>query len=155
MTAPNGRAAIKAKEKVDNAVDNQIEGKKYIAQEEHQDSENIKIRKEKITQYLKHDFTEEELKEMSDDIARAILERNDATSQLKGLKSQFDSNIKMAEAKISSLAEKLRSKYEYRTTSCVEEINYITGKYILIREDTGKIIKERELTAKESQIEMY
>lgn len=161
MTAPNGRKAIKAKEKIENEMDMRVTKETNVGEiqedflpEDRSESMPVRIKKENTSQYLKYDFTEEELKEMSEEIARSILERDEATSQLKGLKSQFDSTIKVAEAKISNLAEKLRSKYEYRTIPCQEIINYITGKYTLIRKDTGEVIKERELTIKESQIEM-
>lgn len=109
---------------------------------------------EKITKYLKYEFTETEMKEMSANMARATIENRNAADELKAVQAQFKSRIESAKNQADELARKIDQGYEYRNTECRVERDFAAVKVRVYRTDTGEMIESRDMTAKERQLRL-
>ena len=109
---------------------------------------------ERTTKWLRYDFTEAEKKEIAQNMADAVSERDLATDELKSVKKQYDSRISVSEEAIKSNAEKLRSGYETRKIDCTVDKNFDTNEVVVTRVDTGEIVERRTMSAEERQMLM-
>lgn len=107
---------------------------------------------EQSTEYLKCIFTEEEVREMSNDLARKISDLDNAQARKKETVKSIDSDIASIEAKIKELARKVNDKYEFRGVKCKTVIDYEKKKKTITRLDTGEIHLEKDLTEEECQL---
>ena len=110
---------------------------------------------EETNRSLKYVLTGEELKKISEQMANAVLERDEALDGLKSVQAQFKARITGAEAMISLSASKIQTGYEFRNINCEVQRDYDTGQIQLIRIDTGEIIETRAMTASERQQDLF
>lgn len=101
--------------------------------------------------YLKYVFTEDEKKSMGNDLAEKFSRHDEAEARLKSVSTQIKSEIATIDAQMSSIAEKMRSGYEYRDVECWIECLYDSGVIQIVRKDTGEVVEERPMTAEERQ----
>jgi hypothetical protein len=107
------------------------------------------------TRNLKCVLTEEELKKISEQMANAVLERDEALDGLKSVQAQFKARITGAEAQISLCASKIQNGYEYRNVECAIERDYLLGEIRYFRKDTGEKADSRSMTADERQQDLF
>lgn len=98
---------------------------------------------------LKCVLTRDELLEYGGKLADAQQKIAELESALASYKAQNKSESEMAKAAVENLSDKIRSKYEFRDIKCVIERNYDTGRFIVIRMDTGETVEERPLNSDE------
>ncbi len=109
---------------------------------------------ETVNQYLKYEFSEGELREKAQEMARAVASKEQAEDKLKSIKTSINSDIAAADAKIRLCSEHLRSGYEFRNVECRKEINYTLGICQIIRLDTGEVVTSRAINHNESQMHL-
>ena len=113
---------------------------------------DVKIIHEKTTEFLKYEFSPDEVKEMSIDMAQKTITAKNLEEQKKAVDSDFKSQIDAAKLEANSLARKIRDGHEYRNIDCKKEINFETGMTKIIRMDTGEQVTERKMNASEKQM---
>ncbi len=106
---------------------------------------------DKTTRFLKYAFDEEEKKVLANEMALAVLSKDAAEDELVAVRAQISSRVKEAQGKLSSVAEKLRSGYEYRQIDCEIEKDFVAGKVRITRIDTGEIVEERKISDADAQ----
>jgi len=111
--------------------------------------------REIVKEFLKCILTEGEKREIAQNLAVAVMSRDEAEGGLKSAQTQFKSKIALHEAELISLAEKLRSGFEMRNIECEISGDYKLGTVTIIRLDTGEIIRERPMTKDERQNKLF
>jgi len=112
-------------------------------------------KREIIKDFLKCILTEREMRESGIALARA----NSAIVELENKKKKFNDQIKaetsVVEADISKLSMVLQNGYEYRDVECEVDRDYEVKKIFTTRLDTGEIIKSRDMTQEELQVQLF
>lgn len=91
------------------------------------------IRKENYN--FQYNFTEEELKEKSKQLARSCDERNNLEDQKKSVMSDFKSKIDSKNAEINIASGHINNGYEWLTKTCDVEYDFDHGKKIFYYND--------------------
>ena len=110
--------------------------------------------KEKTEQYLKYTFIPEELTEMSQKMAQAVNQMEEAQGAKKSMVKQLDARIAEHEAVVKKHAVNIRQGWEMRNTPCTITRDFQKGTYKVTRDDTGETITDRLLTEGELQLQM-
>jgi hypothetical protein len=110
--------------------------------------------KEFSNEHIRHLFSEEELLEISSEMAQQVTSLKGFEDDKKALTSDFNGKIDSAKAQINSAATKLNNGYEYRTIKCEVERDYDAKVVRFYRIDTGELAKERPMTADELQLRL-
>jgi len=116
---------------------------------------NDEKREVKTKEFLTYKFTEKELKDISEEMARNYQEKLGIENEKKAVNAEFAAKIESKSALIESLATKINNKQEHRYIDCVIKMN--TPKptlKTLVRVDTGEIIWERNMSAEEMQLKL-
>jgi hypothetical protein len=103
------------------------------------------------TRFLKHEFTDKELLDISRKMARASAEINEKLDQLKSAQTSIKADIATKEGVVNSCAEKIRSGYEMRPVDCV--ITYEKEDIIFTNPNDGEIVEKRPM-AKDEQLRL-
>ena len=112
------------------------------------------VSREKDRKYLKYKFSVEEKRAASEELARSINEKEAAESELKSIKSQFDSRKKMAEEAISKYAQQISTGYEYRQVDVEIIKDFTLGTVTVWRMDTDEIVETRRMTGADRQMKI-
>ena len=112
------------------------------------------MEEEKLKRYLRYDFTENELKDLAGEMAQSMGEHEAAKIEMKAIKSQFDSKLKIAQTNVTLTAGKIRTGFEMRSIECTVQKDFKKGKVIVTRDDLFEIIEDRAMTAEEKQKDM-
>jgi len=99
-------------------------------------------------------FSPDELREMSDEMARKIGEIDEKEAEKKAVASQFKADIEAIQKEINWLAQRVRNKFEYRQVKCQIDRDWTNRKVTYVRTDTGEIHRERAMTVDELQTEL-
>jgi hypothetical protein len=110
------------------------------------------VSREKDRKFLKYKFSKEELRFISEELARAVNEKDDVESELKSIKSQFDSRKKLAEEAITKFAKQISSGYEYRNVDVEIVKDFTVGTVTTWRLDTDEIVETRRMTGSDRQM---
>ena len=108
----------------------------------------------RATEFLKYFFTEAERAEASNAMAQAYLRRQVLEEELTHIKAQYKSDTTKLDAEISDNARKLNSGYEMRNTDCYAFMDRDKKVVIIRRSDTGEVVKMREMSTSELQMEL-
>lgn len=109
----------------------------------------------KVKEFLDYRFTEEELRDMSEDMARSYQEQTALENEKKATTAEFTAKIEGKKALIESLALKISNKQEHRYVECELRMNVpIETKKQLVRLDTGIVVWEKNMTAEELQLKL-
>lgn len=112
------------------------------------------MRNEKISQHLKYEFSEDEIRTLSYDLARATRELRALNEQKKEVMADFTGKIKAKEGATDRISEQVANGYEFRMVPCeVEFDDPATGKKRITRTDTGEWWTE-DMTSSEMQSEL-
>jgi hypothetical protein len=107
------------------------------------------------TEFLRYQFDEDEKKCLAQGMAQSVIKARDLEEEKKTITSQFASQINEANATANSAAQKLESGFEMRTIDCEELWNHKTKTITIIRLDTGEEVRERTMTNRECQEDMW
>lgn len=106
----------------------------------------------KESHFLRCDFSAEELREFSRELARKTAELSQAEEDKKAAVSQFADRIAANRADTSRLARNINSGYEMRSVDCEVQLNIPLDRIArIVRLDTGEVVKERAMTGTEMQ----
>jgi len=105
-----------------------------------------------VKESVKYVFTEKEILEISSDMAKASIEVDRLTTELKDISAQYKGNISAETAKMKNKANLIKDGYEYRYTDCRREFEH--GNAVFYNLETGEKIKERLMTPEERQLKI-
>lgn len=109
----------------------------------------------KAKEFLVHKFSEQELKEISEDMARNYQEQISIENEKKSVVAEFTAKIESKKTIIESLATKINNKQEHRYIECSITMNMPeNGKKQMIRNDTQELVWEKNMTAEEMQLKL-
>lgn len=114
-----------------------------------------KIVEQNTTRFLKYEFTEEEGRDLSNEMARKVTEAEDLEDQKKAVVSEFSSKINLARAEANSKAKKITSGFEMRQIDCKEIFNYTKSEVTVTRLDTDDTVEKRSMTNYELQEKIF
>ena len=114
-----------------------------------------KIRRVPMTEFLRYHFDEDEKKDLAQVMAQSVIKGRDLEEEKKAIVSQYASQINEANAKANSAAQKLASGFEMRTIDCEELWDLDVKTITIIRLDTGEEVRERTMTNRECQQDMW
>ena len=103
----------------------------------------------KTTRSLKCILTEQELKQVAEQMAQTYTDLQSEEDGLKSVTAQFKARIAGMEANISLYANKIQNKFEFRMIDCHQEEK--GSDVIMIRDDTKEVIETRPMTKEELQ----
>lgn len=104
-------------------------------------------------EFIKYTFTDEEKKEIAAEMAQKIVNLQQAEDDKKAIMSDYKSQIDGIQAGINSAATKLTAGCEMRSTKCQVMPNYPKKVWEYIRVDTGLLVKEKNMTSNDLQME--
>ena len=113
------------------------------------------IHKVSIVEPIKYHLSEDEKKELGQEMAQQVMKIKELTDQKKIITTRFGNDVANANALINAAAQKLESGFEMRSTDCEEHHDYVAKKIYIVRLDTGETIRQRDMTSAESQQEMF
>jgi len=99
-------------------------------------------------------LTDRELLDLGDRMAEVGQSYSEEESALDGIKSEYKARLKKLESEGELLATKIRAKNETREIQCERVYDYAARKIIERRLDTQEIVRAREMTDSEAQMEL-
>lgn len=104
-------------------------------------------------EFLKHDFTQDEILEKGTELARINAEKNGIENEKKAVTSSFKAKIDAKDAEIQELSNHINNGFEHRYVQCRVQYNDPnTGYKTIVRLDTGEIVRKESMTAEELQL---
>ena len=113
------------------------------------------MKTEKVTEYLKYEFTEAEKKDLAGDLAQKVAALQRAEDEKKAIMSDFKSQIDGVQAHINNLATKFNNGYEMRQIECEVIPNIDHKVWETYRCDTGERVKTKAMTQTDLQGDMF
>lgn len=109
-----------------------------------------------IKEYLRYEFTEDELKWKSKDLARSVQLQTAAQEEQKAAQAQFKERIESCVASIGRLSRDINGGWEMRNIDCLVQFHTpsIATKRI-IRQDTGELVRECAMEKHELQENLF
>lgn len=102
--------------------------------------------------YLKYSFTEKEMKEHAQQLARENQEIEKIEREKAQVVSAYSARTKEATAKISRFAGYIREGYDMRMIPCEVRLDVpVKGTKTVVRLDTGEFVKEERMDSTELQ----
>lgn len=110
----------------------------------------------KVQEFLRYNFTEEELKAKSKDLALSVTRQARTQEEQKAAQSQFKQRIETEQAEIGRLSNNINMGWEMRNIdSIVQYHTPANGTKRVVRIDTGEIVREQAMSSFEMQQEMF
>lgn len=107
------------------------------------------------TEFLKYDFTHDELHSMGMQLSRLSAEQISLENEKKASASNFKAKIDSNTAIIEGLSGKINSGYEHREVKCIVVFNQpVSGTKTIYRADSWKIVEQVAMTPYEMQTEL-
>lgn len=120
-------------------------------------SANINDEKEtiKVKEFLEYKFTDGEIKEFSQELARCTSEKINIENEKAAVMSQYKAKIDTKAADAERLAGQINTGREYRYIDCEIQMNTPkNGRKTLTRLDTAEIVWEKQMTPEEMQLKL-
>ena len=102
-------------------------------------------------EYLKYQFTDDEKREISEQMAQQVSELATVEDELKAVKSDYKSRIDGLQANVNGAASKLNNGYEMRQIKVQWIPDWDDKIWSIMREDTGEIVKTIKMTQEDLQ----
>jgi hypothetical protein len=107
----------------------------------------------KISEYLKYQFSEEETRENGKKLARKNQELAELDLKKKQLSADIKAETDAANADSARLARWVNDEYDFRMIECEVTLDSPTaGQKTLVRLDTGEIVNTENMSADELQM---
>jgi len=121
-----------------------------------EDKKKVKttIEKSHQTNTLKCQFTEVELKELSQTMAQTVKNLTQRQAEKKKFVKELDGDIARDENEVQKLSVKITDGYEMRAVKCTMIKDFKTGFITVTRDDTSEVIKTREMDEDERQMKL-
>lgn len=112
--------------------------------------------KPKVSEFLKYEFTEEETRQKSKQLALAVQQQTTAQEEQKAAAAQFKERIEGCASQIGRLSREINTGWEMRTIECDVFFHVPTqGMKRIMRPDTGEIVREEPMLSHELQEELF
>lgn len=109
-----------------------------------------------VGEFLRYDFTEDEVKEKAKTLALAVQRQTQAQEEQKAAQSQFKERIESCTSQIGKLSREINMGWEMRTIPCfVLFHNPKQGMKQIVRTDTGELVREIAMTTSEMQEKLF
>lgn len=109
-----------------------------------------------IKEFLRYEFTEEELRQKSKDLARSVQLQTAAQEEQKAAVAQFKERIEAQVANIGRLSRDINGGWEMRNIDCLVQFHTPTiGSKRIIRQDTGEVVRECAMEKHELQENLF
>jgi hypothetical protein len=119
-----------------------------------QKDQQQKQRKPTSKEFVKYSFNGNELKDLSDNLARAVTDRARKEDEKKAAVTSMNADIEAETTKINALAEKIQNGWEMRYIDCYVEKDYKAKKVSYTRIDNNEIVKTRPMSPEEFQMSL-
>ncbi len=106
---------------------------------------------DKFTTSLRVQLTPDEVADRADEAAHKLAERDEKEADMKAQQKHAKSEIDELEASFRRLSNEVRSRCTYKPIECERRFDYVAGKVIETRTDTGELINERAMREEERQ----
>jgi hypothetical protein len=109
----------------------------------------------KLTEYLKYEFSDEEITAAAKDLARATQQRTSLEQRKKEVDSALKADIEAQNSIVARLSTYITTGYEYRDIEVRIELDVPeTGKKTMYRCDTGEEVKVQPMTDMDRQMRL-
>lgn len=109
-----------------------------------------------IGEYLRYEFTEEEVRERSKKLALAVQSQTQAQEEQKAAVAQFKERIETCVSQIGRLSRDINMGWEMRTIDCRVDYHAPTqATKRITRIDTGEVVRETAMLASELQENLF
>ncbi len=110
----------------------------------------------RITETLTCELSEQELNEKGQLMSAAMLEYDTVEDQKKEATKVFSEQLKEVRGRMRQLSRVIRDKSEERSVECIVRFhNPEPGMKRIIREDTGEIVRDEQMTMAERQNNLF
>lgn len=100
---------------------------------------------------LKTRLSERELKEYAKDMSEKYIEHCQLEADKKGVVAEYKGKTDVIESQLNLLSQKVSTQHEWRDVECHWGYNWKTDKKVLVRQDTGEIVREEKITQADRQ----
>lgn len=112
------------------------------------------FRESKVSKHLSCLLSDQEIRTMGQELARANAQKDEAEERKKAVDAQLKSEIESHATRSASLARTINNGYQYKDVECVMRFDYVTNTVTTVRTDTGAVIDTRAMTTEERQVEL-
>jgi len=110
----------------------------------------------KVGEFLRYEFTEEEVRDRSKKLALAVQTQVQAQEEQKAAVAQFKERIESCVSQIGRLSRDINMGWEMRTIDCRVEYHYpVMGTKRISRIDTGEVVREIAMLTSELQENLF
>lgn len=107
-------------------------------------------------EFLRYDFTEEEIRDKAKQLALAIQTQTQAQEEQKVAQAQFKERIEAQVSVIGRLSRSINMGWEMRTIDCrIEFHTPVQGTKRLTRIDTGEFVRDEAMSPHEMQEQLF
>ena len=103
---------------------------------------------------IRHSFSDSERLALGEEQCKALGKLDELEAHLKAVATMIKAEIEGQKAAIRVVSSKLNSKYEMRDIQCAICDHRIPGCRLVVRLDTGHVVKRRKLEPHEMQIKL-
>jgi hypothetical protein len=111
-----------------------------------------KIVETKVREWLRYDFSEEELKAFGLEMAQATQKASIVEDEKKAANANFKDRIEKEQLIARTAARHINTGFENRDIDCIKMIDYKKEIVIITRTDTGEVVDERDIRDEERQM---
>ncbi len=110
--------------------------------------------KEITSVFCEYKFTEEEKKQIAQDLAEAIIQDQEVTLQKKAAMSDFKGTLDGIASTITTASRKVKDGYEMKNMDCEVVKDFEKKKVFYIRIDNGEVAKVRPINDNDLQMNL-
>lgn len=109
-----------------------------------------------VEEYLRYEFSEEELRERSKSLAMNVQRQTQTGEEQKAAQAQFKERLRRFTSEINKLSRDINNGWEMRNIICRVVYHSPTqGVKLIVREDTGELVREAPMTRSEMQEKLW
>lgn len=109
-----------------------------------------------VDEYLRYEFSEEELKERAKTLAMNVQRQGQTTEEQKAAQAQFKERLERFTAEIGKLSRDINNGWEMRNIECRVRYNLpVPGTKSIVRLDTGELVREMAMSRSEMQENLF
>jgi len=114
-----------------------------------------KVEVKKVTVYGKHNFSEEEKRQVATELAEKVQEGKRIEDEMVSMKSSFKSKLDVTEATVNKLSVDYACGYEMRMIPCTVEFDMKKKEKRFYEVETTVLIKTEPMTEEDLQMELF
>ena len=100
---------------------------------------------------LKTKLSKSELEEYAKSLSEKYIEHGQLEIDKKGVVAEYKAKTDTLEGQLSLLSQKVSTQHEWRDVECHWGYNWKTDKKVLVRQDTGEVVREEKITTNDRQ----